>query len=249
MSMTITSSGHTEITISDTVVTITTPDTKISYTINTSTTISSVLSETSSPLKNEEEPEKKLTITTRRRRLPIIIDEDPDMTVNTQIAQDDNTTITNEIGSVECDDDGASFFSVATEPMSYTSEQVKMMDDYELLANFMRITGCTELSCTHCVKGKGGNKSLITHWMKSIRARYSKKWKGIDGLCKEKELPKTCDEQQSRNHVSNPVNNPAYSKLRSVRTSEVEKKDIITSRKEMLEVIGIRTRPYRFKED
>jgi hypothetical protein len=130
----------------------------------------------------------------------------------------------------------------APEKMSYTSEEVRNMDDHTLLANFMRITGITELYCAHCKK----STSIAPYWINSIRKRYSKLHKGIDGLCKEQEVPKTCGKQTSTNDICNGVNNPAYSKLRSKVMTEEDKKKTIATRENGLKAIGLKPRPYRY---
>ena len=93
------------------------------------------------------------------------------------------------------------------EPTSYAPNEIAMMNDYTLCAEFIRLTGRQTLSCSHCK----GERPILTNWMASIRKRCMKK----EGLSATMKLPKTCDEQQARNMVCNPVNNPAYSKLRS----------------------------------
>lgn len=120
---------------------------------------------------------------------------------------------------------------------SYTAEEVSTMDDYILCSEFMRITGKKSLSCKHC----NGEKPILTNWMVSIRKRCMK-----DGLSVTMKVPKTCDKQQARNMVCNPVNNPAYSKLRNETVKNDEKKIIIKERQEKLKKVGIQTRPYRY---
>ena len=107
----------------------------------------------------------------------------------------------------------------------YTPEQVAQLEDDKLCAAFIRLTGCTHLSCRHCK----GERPVDRFWMKSIRKRAMKK-----GLSAEMILPKTCDTMQSRNELCNPINNPAYTKLRSGLTAE-EQEAIMQIRKEQIE--------------
>ena len=116
----------------------------------------------------------------------------------------------------------------------YSPNEVKEMDDNRLCAEFVRLTCHTHLVCSCCRK-----RSIDPYWINSIRKRAMKK-----GLSAEMSIPKTCDAQQFRNQLCNPINNPAYSKIyRGV--SEEEKESIIQSRQEQLVGISIATRPYR----
>ena len=129
---------------------------------------------------------------------------------------------------------------------SYTPAEVDAMDDYELAKEFIRITGCYELSCTHCK----GARPIVPFWMASIRKRCMKK----SGLCASMAVPLTCDAQQSRNASCNPINNPIYSKLRSnkLRSNKINNEDKIAAiklREESLDAIGLAGCPYRYKAD
>ena len=117
---------------------------------------------------------------------------------------------------------------------SYSPHEVKEMDDTRLCAEFVRLTGHTHLLCSCCRK-----RSIETHWIHSIRKRAMKM-----GLSAEMKIPKTCDAQQFRNELCNPINNPAYSKIYRGVTDE-EKESIIQSRQEQLVGISIAARPYR----
>jgi hypothetical protein len=117
---------------------------------------------------------------------------------------------------------------------SYSPHEVKEMDDTRLCAEFVRLTGHTHLVCSCCRK-----RSIETHWIHSIRKRAMKM-----GLSAEMKIPKTCDAQQFRNELCNPINNPAYSKIYRGVTDE-EKESIIQSRQEQLNGISIAARPYR----
>ncbi len=125
------------------------------------------------------------------------------------------------------------------EEKSYFSpDEIKAMNNHVLAKHFIRITGCSTLSCTHCK----GAKPIVPYWMESIRTRCEKK-----GLSVDIKLPKTCDQQQSRNKSCNPFNNPAYSKLRSGKLTEEEKVDTIAEREENLLSIGLTPKPYRYR--
>lgn len=126
----------------------------------------------------------------------------------------------------------------AEERTSYGPEEVARMNDYTLCAEFIRLTGRQTLSCSHCK----GERPILTNWMASIRKRCMKR----EGLSATTKLPKTCDEQQARNMVCNPVNNPAYTKLRSEAVDNDEKKEIIKERQEKLQKVGLQARPYRY---
>jgi hypothetical protein len=116
----------------------------------------------------------------------------------------------------------------------YSPCEVNKMDDNRLCAEFVRLTGHTHLSCTHC-----STRPIELYWVHSIRKRAMKM-----GLSAEMKIPKTCDEQQSRNELCNPINNPAYSKIYQGVSHET-KKSIIQSRQELLIGISIAARPYR----
>lgn len=116
----------------------------------------------------------------------------------------------------------------------YSPHEVKEMDDNQLCAEFVRLTGHTHLSCTHC-----RTRPIELCWVSSIRKRAMKA-----GLSAEMKIPKTCNEQQSRNELCNPINNPAYQKIYQGVSHET-KKSIVLSRKEQLNNISIAARPYR----
>ncbi len=128
-------------------------------------------------------------------------------------------------------------------PTEYSPEEVARMNDYELAEAWILITGCTHLSCTHCK----GERPIVPYWINSIRKRCMKKtWAGSKGgLHKDTILPSTCDAQQARNSTCNPINNPAYSKLRSAKTDETEKKEVVKQREAGLKAIGLKPRSYK----
>jgi hypothetical protein len=123
-------------------------------------------------------------------------------------------------------------------PNSYSSDDVIAMSDEELAHHFTRITGVTHLCCAHCSPRE---KPIYPYWVNSIRKRCIK----MKGLTSEIKLPKTCDDQQKRNAISNPINNPAYAMLRSEPDTKTKNR-VIKLRTEGLKKIGIATKPYRY---
>jgi hypothetical protein len=93
---------------------------------------------------------------------------------------------------------------------SWSNEECKQMNDYELLAEFRHITGRDTLGCCHCGK-KNGNptqKPIEERWVHTIRIHTSKY-----GLYDGMPVPKTCDSQRVRNTLKNPISNPYYARL------------------------------------
>lgn len=133
---------------------------------------------------------------------------------------------------------------IAQKPTEYSPEEVALMNDYELAEAWIQVTGCTHLSCTHCK----GERSIVPYWINSIRKRCMKKtWAGAKGgLHKGTILPSTCDAQQARNSTCNPINNPTYSKLRSAKIDDADKKEAIKQREAGLQAIGLKTKSYRY---
>jgi hypothetical protein len=133
---------------------------------------------------------------------------------------------------------------VAPYPIEFSPEDISKMNDYELTETFIRITGCIHLSCNHCK----GPAPIMPYWINSIRKRCMKStWAGKKGgLHRDMILPATCDAQQSRNSVCNPINNATYSKLRSTKIDNNQKIEAIKNRQYALELIGLKTRPYRY---
>jgi len=127
---------------------------------------------------------------------------------------------------------------------TYYPEDIALMNDYELANIWIQITGRTHLSCKHC----NGEKPIVPYWINSIRKRCMKKtWAGSKGgLHKDIIVPSTCDAMQSRNYICNPVNNPVYSKLRSVNINNDSKKDAIKKRETELAAIGLKTKSYKY---
>jgi hypothetical protein len=120
---------------------------------------------------------------------------------------------------------------------SYTPIEISNMDDYVLTREFIRITGHNKLSCTHCKRPKS-----LEFWIHSIRKRCMKS----KGLCATMTIPKTCDEQQAVNSISNPVNNIAYPVLRSDNVSQRVKELVKDKRSELFEKIGKVTHSHKY---
>ena len=116
---------------------------------------------------------------------------------------------------------------------------VAAMNDHQLIAEFIRLFGKKELPCTHC-----HGETHVINWVHSIRKRAMR-----NGLTADMKLPKTCDEQQARNMISNPVNNPAYYRLRD--TARLSPQDnafalLVQQRKDGLAAVGIAAKPYKY---
>jgi hypothetical protein len=126
------------------------------------------------------------------------------------------------------------FIVEGEDEMSYSPQEVREMDDYDLIRNFIRITGKTELYCSHCKCAKH-----LTYYLHSIRTRCLKK----NGLSQETVLPKTCDEQMAKNYMCNPINNRANYLLRNCRLTDAEEQEVIALRIAGLEAIGIEAKP------
>jgi len=84
------------------------------------------------------------------------------------------------------------------------------MTDAQIVSEFKRITGLTELRCKHCGEQKRGGKakSIEPFWINAIVSRCKRS--GID----IHEIPKTCDEMKSQNDAMNPISNAIYPGLR-----------------------------------
>jgi len=119
------------------------------------------------------------------------------------------------------------------------SELIRNNDYYTLLLEFTRITGCSELYCSHC---KNRQKKLHLGWIDAIKRKCLK-----IGINKDIKLPKTCDEQLKTNDISNGINNNYYPVLRKLEEKRQSTKHIQISRCRDLEKIGIETRPYKEK--
>jgi hypothetical protein len=116
---------------------------------------------------------------------------------------------------------------------------VAAMNDHQLIAEFIRLFGKMALPCTHC-----NGETHVINWVHSIRKRAMR-----NGLTTDMKLPKTCDDQQARNMISNPVNNPAYYRLRD--TARLCPQDnafalLVQQRKDGLAAVGIAAKPYKY---
>jgi hypothetical protein len=121
------------------------------------------------------------------------------------------------------------------EKMCYTSEEIKNMDDYEIIEAFSRVTGQLKLYCGHCKRD-----TSLNNWLHSIRKRCEK-----NGLSPELSLPKTCDRQQSVNSICNPINNKVYSVLRSSAPKRV-KQIYMDAKEQCFDKIGITVNPHKY---
>jgi hypothetical protein len=143
----------------------------------------------------------------------------------------------------ESDEEELSDFEIIIFKKSYSprevSELIRNNDYYTLLLEFTRITGCSELSCSHC---KNRQKKLHLGWIDAIKRKCLK-----IGINKGMKLPKTCDEQLKANDISNGINNNYYPVLRKLEEKRQPTKHIQISRCRELEKIGIETRPYKEK--
>jgi hypothetical protein len=94
--------------------------------------------------------------------------------------------------------------------LSRSKEECQAMNDNELLAEFVRITGHSTLGCCHCGKKNGfpTQKPIEERWVNAIRSHTSKY-----GLYHGMTVPKTCDFQRVRNTLKNPISNPYYARL------------------------------------
>ena len=120
---------------------------------------------------------------------------------------------------------------------------VVAMNDHQLIAEFIRLFNKKELPCTHC-----NGETHITNWVHSIRKRAMR-----NGLTASMKIPKTCDEQQARNMISNPVNNPVYARLRPIYDAApyngicpVCVVECVQQRKDGLAAVGITAKPYKY---
>lgn len=126
---------------------------------------------------------------------------------------------------------------ILREKQSYTPEEVDKLNDFILCKEFIRLTGCQTLYCTHCKKHTG-----LDNWITSIRKRCLKP----AGLSKDTVPPKTCDRQQAVNSICNPINNRVYPVLRSNETSNEKKERYKYAKKVCFELIGKDTQPHKY---
>ena len=123
------------------------------------------------------------------------------------------------------------------ERRSYTPEEIANMNDYQLIREFQRITGCATLFCNHCKK-----PTPLENWMHSIRKRCMKK----NGLSETIQLPKTCDKQQAVNAICNPINNKVYPIFRSSEATSKQKLMCMETKKIRFEDINKVVAPYKY---
>ena len=108
---------------------------------------------------------------------------------------------------------------------SYTAEEITTMNNTELLAEWIRITGREMLGCKHCGKTKEGTPRetpVADRWINTIHQHCSKK-----GLYNGMPLPATCDKQRKANSIKNKVDNPYYHRLKSVKQLTDEERAIL----------------------
>ncbi len=99
--------------------------------------------------------------------------------------------------------------------LSFTTAQVEIMTDEELLENFTKVTGTTHLACNHCHY----DKVELPLFVKTIR-RWCLKKENRDrphtGMFKEMQIPKTCDHQAAANRLRQPY----YTKISKATTDK-----------------------------
>jgi hypothetical protein len=136
----------------------------------------------------------------------------------------------------EEDDD---FMTERSKQMCYSGEEIKKMNDFELVSNFVRIKGVTHLSCSHCKKPK----PIVGTWGFAIRNRCERK-----GLSVNTPLPKTCDHMLLVDRVRNSVNNKIYPILRNSDVSAEDKQRAIDWKSKKFAEIGNKIRPSKYAE-
>ena len=138
----------------------------------------------------------------------------------------------------ESDEDDV-FMDERSKQMCYSGEQIKKMNDYDLVSNFVRIKCVTHLSCSHCKKPK----PIVGTWVFAIRNRCEKK-----GLSVNTPLPKTCDHMLLVDRVRNSVNNKIYPILRNSHVSVEEKQRAIEWKNKKFAEIGNKIRASKYTE-
>jgi hypothetical protein len=122
-------------------------------------------------------------------------------------------------------------------PVYYSNSDLKQMSDSKLIKEFTRLTGESELYCSHCKR-----YTPLTNWVNSIRRRCEKR----GGLSRNTESPKTCDKQSYVNDCCNQINNKAYPLLRANNITDRQKQLVQGLRSDALHAIGVSTDPYRY---
>ena len=138
----------------------------------------------------------------------------------------------------ESDEDDV-FMDERSKQMCYSGEQIKKMNDYDLVSNFVRIKCVTHLSCSHCKKPK----PIVGTWVFAIRNRCEKK-----GLSVNTPLPKTCDHMLLVDRVRNSVNNKIYPILRNSDVSAEDKQRAIEWKNKKFAEIGNKIRASKYTE-
>jgi hypothetical protein len=209
---------------------------KGAYKINKKGNIAIVDSDSENPddkhhkvhIKNCDVVKLKHSDSNRKKILIIESDNDSEWVEETPFVPDETSVLTDVLSNSEtvCNDHCGI-------KNSYSPEEIKCMNDAELLSNFIRITGRTKLYCAHCKK-----ETPLNHWIHGIRTRCLKKV----GLSSEMKIPKTCDAQQSNNRLCNPTNNLLYPLLRKGADAQT----INRRRGERLGELGKKIRPYKY---
>jgi hypothetical protein len=124
----------------------------------------------------------------------------------------------------------------------YSSKEVAEMDPLDVLEKFIIMTGITSLGCKHCGSTYRKESHVWDNWINSIYTRALKY-----GLSAAMKLPQSCDKQLASNTKNNRVNNAAYRIIRSDKYDNETKKKVIEIRQELLQEMGVSTRPHYYK--
>jgi hypothetical protein len=110
---------------------------------------------------------------------------------------------------------GKKTITIPDKEFAFTTAQVEIMTDEELLENFTKVTGATHLGCNHCHH----DRVELASFVKTIR-RWCLKKENVrrtrTGLFKEMQIPKTCDHQAAANRLRQPY----YTKIKKANTDE-----------------------------
>jgi cobalamin biosynthesis protein CobT len=157
--------------------------------------------------------------------------EDSEYVPSETSSSEDSESVPSETSSTLTEEDD--------KPMCYSGEEIKKMNDYDLVSNFVRIKCVTHLSCSHCKKPK----PIVGTWVFAIRNRCEKK-----GLSVNTPLPKTCDHMLLVDRVRNSVNNKIYPILRNSHVSVEEKQRAIEWKNKKFAEIGNKIRASKYTE-
>jgi hypothetical protein len=149
------------------------------------------------------------------------------------------STLTEYSTETEEEEEDDDFMTERSKQMCYSGEEIKKMNDFELVSNFVRIKGVTHLSCSHCKKPK----PIVGTWVFAIRNRCERK-----GLSVNTPLPKTCDHMLLVDRVRNSVNNKIYPILRNSDVSAEDKQRAIDWKSKKFAEIGNKIRPSKYAE-